>query len=207
MNTQPCPRAVGVLASTVSCIISAGSLAAGTTGELAAHWRAQQVRLQYHGFTSAYDCDALADKVADILQILGAHPATRVSGAGCAAGRPSRTVTLQILTALPAPAAGPLEPNQQQLLQQLGVPASQGSFSARWDTVELAAADRRLQLQPGDCELIEQVGKELLPQLGMEVVEQNTPCIPREVPLTRPTLTVRTLIASQSAAVDRSSTR
>jgi len=58
-------------------------------------------------------------------------------------------------------------------------------------------------MQIGDCELIEQLGKKLLPDLGMQVVQQSTRCTSGQRQLTNPILSVRVLIASTAPASDQ----
>ena len=79
-------------------------------------------------------------------------------------------------------------------------------FPAQWKTVELAR-DRRLDLQPGDCELMEGLSKDVLPKLSIKIVSDRVLCTPNNLSITTPELTVSALVplpkADESSSADR----
>lgn len=165
-----------------------------------ATWKTQEIRYSYTGFTTAYNCDAFEDRIKTILRALGAHEQTRVSTQGCNFSRPSRTFFVTITTATPvpvaeAPAKSPADVSKEELLKRLGVPAAQldETFPAQWKTINLAR-ERRLNLQGGDCELMEGLKNHVLPKLSVKVVSDRVQCIPRQVSIQAPELTVSALV-------------
>jgi hypothetical protein len=166
-------------------------------------WKVQEVKYSYVAFTTAYDCDAAAQKIASILKELGAHPNTKVSTSGCNFNRPSRNffVTIAAATPVPASEATPTATDQskQELLKRLGIKndISSDQFPAEWKTVDLAK-NRRLDLRPGDCELMEGLRDKVLPKLGMKVTDRSLGCTPHTVGIATPELKVSALMPTKS---------
>lgn len=165
-----------------------------------ATWKTQQIRYSYTGFTTAYNCDAAEDRIEAILRALGAHESTKVSATGCNFNRPSRNFFITITTAMPvpvaeAPAKSQPDASKDELLERLGVARTQldQTFPAQWKTVELSR-NRRLNLEGGDCELMEGLKNRVLPKLSLKIVKDRVQCIPRQVSIQAPELTVSALV-------------
>lgn len=165
-----------------------------------ATWQTQEIRYSYTGFTTLYNCDAAEDRIKAILRALGAHEQTKVSATGCNFNRPSRNFFITITTATPVPvsdatAKSPADASKDELLKRLGVPSAQleGTFPAEWKTVELSR-NRRLNIEPGDCELIEGIKDRVLPKLSVKVISSRVQCIPRQVSIQPPEITVSALM-------------
>lgn len=165
-----------------------------------ATWKTQEIRYSYSGFTTLYNCDAAEDRIEAILRALGAHEQTKVSATGCNFNRPSRNFFITITTATPvpvgeAPAKSQADTSREELLKRLGVSSAQleGTFPAEWKTVELSR-NRRLNLEGGDCELLEGLKDRVLPKLGVKIVSSRVQCIPRQVSIQAPELTVSALV-------------
>jgi hypothetical protein len=165
-----------------------------------ATWQTQEIRYSYTGFTTAYNCDAAEDRIKAILRALGAHEQTKVSATGCNLNRPSRNFFITITTATPVPvgeatAKSQAETSREELLKRLGVASAQldGTFPAEWKTVELSR-NRRLNLEGGDCELMEGLKDRVLPKLGVKIISSRVQCIPRQVSIQAPELTVSALV-------------
>lgn len=172
-------------------------------------WHLQEINYSYMGFTTAYNCDAFETKLESILKSLGAHPATRVRASGCQLNVPSRNFFVTITTARPVPASeeaamaiksGKRTESQQKLLDRLGVknPVSTDAFAAQWTTVDLSR-DRKLDLQPGDCELMEGLRDQVLPKMGIKVVSDDVNCTPKQLSIQTPELKVSALVPLPSA--------
>jgi hypothetical protein len=162
-------------------------------------WKVQEINYSYVGFTTAYDCDSAAEKIKRILNELGAHPNTKVTANGCAFDRPSRNFFITITAATPVPAAEAqqtaADKSKQELLKRLGTKSdiSSDEFPAQWKTVDLAK-ERRLDLRPGDCELMEGLRDKVLPKLGVKVTEDRLRCTPNQVGISTPQLKVSALV-------------
>jgi hypothetical protein len=176
-------------------------------------WKPVEIKYSYVGFTTAYNCDAFEAKVKNILLALGASPLTKVQANGCVdINRPSRNFFVTITTATPIPKSEAKEPenkSEQELVERLTGkkdPLKAEPFPAQWRTVDLHR-ERRLDLQPGDCELMEGLSKDVLPKLSVKIVTDRVQCTPRNISIQTPQLTVSALTAlpkaDESAAADR----
>jgi hypothetical protein len=170
------------------------------SGPVQAAWQTQEIRYSYTGFTTLYNCDAAEDRIKAILRALGAHEQTKVSATGCTLNRPSRNFFITITTATPVPvgdatAKTPADASKDELLKRLGVQSAQleGTFPAEWKTVELSR-NRRLNIEPGDCELMEGIKDRVLPKLSVKVISSRVQCIPRQVSIQPPEITVSALM-------------
>jgi hypothetical protein len=171
-------------------------------------WRVQEITYSYFGFTTAYSCDAVEDKLKAILKTLGSHPSTKVKANGCSLGRPSRSFFVTITTATPIPVSDVPVPSSGEvaradLLKKLGTKSDFAAeeFPAAWKQIDLSR-DRRLHLEPGDCELMQGLRDEILPKLGVKIEADSVRCTPKQVTPTTPQLKVSALVrmASPDAA-------
>jgi hypothetical protein len=167
-------------------------------------WKMQEIRYSYTGFTTAYSCDAMEDRLKAILRTLGAHPQTRVFAQGCDFNRPSRNFFITITTVAPVPVADKAPPSaaeksREELLKRLGVAPTllDETFPAQWQTIELSR-DRKLRLQPGDCELMQGLRDHVLPKLSFKVITDRVQCVPRQLTYQTPELTVSALVPMAS---------
>lgn len=166
-------------------------------------WKPQEIRYSYVGFTTAYNCDAAEARLKNILLALGAHPQTKVYANGCYNNRPSKSFFISITTATPV-AASDAKPSardqtEQELIKKLGGKntISTEPFPAQWQTVNLSR-DRKLDLQPGDCELMQGLRDSVLPKLSVKIVTDRVECTPRSLSIQTPALEVSALIPVSS---------
>jgi hypothetical protein len=150
-----------------SMLLPLAGYAAESSAPVQATWKTQEIRYSYVGFTTAYNCDAAESRLKAILRALGAHEQTRVSAQGCDFNRPSRNFFINM--------------------------ALDENFPAQWQTIELAR-DRKLDLQPGDCELMQGLREHVLPKLSVKVVADRVNCVPRQLSYQTPELTVSALV-------------
>lgn len=166
-----------------ACLISLSAVAApaaeSAAGEEAGVWKKHEYTLTYAGFTTLYSCDGLRSKLELLLRLGGAREDLKVR-ASCAGPNdgPSRMTTAYLTyytlvpggAAAPAPAAGkaPEAPSEP------GV--------GTWRPVKIAANTPR-EIEGGDCELVEQFIREILPTLTTRNVEQHMTCFPHQVTL------------------------
>jgi len=186
----------------------AGARDLGTeTQAIRSVWHPQEIRYSYAGLTTAYNCDAAESRIKNILLALGAHPNTKVRASGCFANRPSRHFFVTITTATPVTAKDAAglssgetpDSSKQELLKRMGVNAAidKDEFQATWKTVDLAR-DRKLDLQPGDCELMQSLRDHVLPKLSklsVRVITDRVNCVPNQLGIMTPELTVSALTA------------
>lgn len=171
-------------------------------------WRPQQIRYSYTAFTTAYDCDAAAAKLKEILTTLGAHPQTQVRATGCNLNRPSRMFFISITTATPVAvtdetraSTASTRTSEQALIEKLGGKSAVTTepFGATWQTIDLSA-NRKLDLQPGDCELMEGLRNHVLPKIGVKVINDRVQCFPNTLSINTPQLEVSALVPVGDAA-------
>ena len=129
-------------------------------------WQRHEYSFEYMGFTSTYSCDGLADKLQLLLLLSGARADAKAEPGACASpfGRPDRFARAKLVfyTLAPAGAAGG-EPGQ-----------------GRWRPVSFAARTP-IDLQTGDCELIEQFREEVLKKMfTIRNLVDGTRCIPHQ---------------------------
>lgn len=167
-------------------------------------WKPQEIRYSYVGFTAAYGCSAAEARLKKILLAVGAHPQTQVRTMGCLNDRPSKDFFISIITATPVAAQdvkpSAREQSMQALIEKLGGTKafSTDPFPAQWQTVNLSR-DRKLDLQPGDCELMQGLRDSVLPKLSIKVVADGVQCTPHQLSIQTPELTVSALMAVPSA--------
>lgn len=70
-------------------------------------------------------------------------------------------------------------------------------FPAQWRRVALHRG--RLHLEPGDCDLIEELQKKVLPKLAVRVVDDDLQCSPNQLTPGQPRLEVEALVEMPKA--------
>lgn len=178
--------------------------AAGTATEIAAPvqaiWKQQDVNFYFQSFTTFYSCRSLADKVERLLLALGASRDTKVRSSGCDANEIARAPYLRIKLTSPIEAtpAALAELEKTRSTRELtarvrGERAQDPSdqFPAHWKRVSLSRG--QLNLEPGDCELIEQIKRKVLPKLAVRVVKDDLQCTPNQLTLGQPRFEVEAL--------------
>lgn len=187
--------------ATLFCLSIASVWAADSAAPIEAIWKPQQIVFPYQGFTTAYDCDALADKVERILRAVGAHQEVTARASGCIINKPSRSITVRLTAATPVEAsqmnklALAQDPERAKLIERIGGKQAidADAFAAVWQTVALNR-DRPLDLEPGDCELLEQLRDRVLPKLQVKIIENEVHCTPHQLSSVTPRLVVSALI-------------
>jgi len=147
-----------------------------------AKWAPRKLSFIYQGFTSKYTCDGLRDQMKQILQELGAskdlvvkrYACTRLDGPEQS---PGVLATFSVLTSPGTDDRGT---------------AGSKNVPARWDTVTLNS-DTPRQSNWGDCELIEQVKKQVLPLFTTRNLTYTSSCFPHDVSLAGAHLSVEVL--------------
>lgn len=166
-------------------------------------WKPQEFVFHYQSFTTFYSCSGLADKVKRILLALGADADTRVQVSGCEFGSniaamPAvrvRTVTLVEATPDALAELAKTRP-QRELAARVRKDRGNGiaidkPFAAQWERVSLSRG--KLGIETGDCELIEQLTKRVLPRLAVRVIENKLSCMPNQQSFNQPRLEVDAL--------------
>jgi len=177
------------------------------TAEIEAIWKRQQISFQYRGHSTFYSCGGLRQKLRDILTGLGARDTIRLNGYACddATGRAHFDIILESPIAATDENVNALTTYsaEQHLVARvrgdiLPSAADLERFPASWETVSFAR-NRTMRLDPGDCELVEQLLRSILPRLSVQIVDDSVRCSPFGN-MRPPRLTVRALVARETGA-------
>jgi hypothetical protein len=187
--------AVRVLAMLVLTMLVCGPTWADTpaasSGGESAVWTEKQVRFVYLGFTTKFSCDGLADRVKQVLLLLGARKDLQVSPVPCSTpfGRPDPfpgvTVKMNVLEPAGTKSGG----------------AAAQTVRAHWKMVDVNQALAKDPLwQAGQCELLEQIKQTFLPQFTTRNVQYRSTCVPFQLYLGATQLRAEVLIADEQDA-------
>lgn len=193
------------VAATLVCCISTAACAADAADPVQAIWKPQEITFHFQSFTTFYSCDGLEGKLERILRALGAENAkVRVRSVEC----PSRVASLPrvvatIISPVEATPEAIAERDKDKSTRELAARVTgrqeelatlNEQFAANWKRVSLSRG--ALNLEPGDCELIEEVKRKVLPKLAVRIVQDNVGCSPGTVSLGQPQLEVEALVAA-----------
>lgn len=167
------------------CALPAFASAQDAAGQsVQAQWQQQELHFSFMGLKTAYSCDSLEDRLEQLLQELGARPDVKVRATGCAPKQISGMITAHINVNMPVDA---------------GAAGSGPSFAAQRKTVTLAAHSDGRRVGSGDCELLEQVRRQVLPALKLQVVKDELRCFPGAESLGDRTMEIAVLVPVASA--------
>lgn len=179
-----------ILAMTGAFAVSAAEPAA-----VSAVWVEKDLSFTHMGFTSYYSCDGIRDKVRYVLTQVGARPGFKVTVSGCVNGNgPEIMPRVRVRAAMPREATPEVLAElardrstreltaRQQGRAAAGTAADAGSapFQAQWRTLQFRGTPNS-EVQDGDCELMEQLVREVLLPLGVrEVAGSRLACVPHQ---------------------------
>ena len=188
-----------------ACGFAQSPSASATADPVQAIWKAQEITFTFESFTTFYSCSSLEAKLKRILTAVGADPTMKVRSRGCFERNSfQRMPVVEIALASPV-AATPealAERDKNRSVRELAarvrgasklLEQAEAQFPAHWKTVSLSRGD--LRLDPGDCELIDQLKKKVFPQLGVRLVEDRVKCAPNTTTPNQPRLVVEALTA------------
>jgi hypothetical protein len=173
--------------------VETASLAAGVEEGV---WLRRELTFVYMGFTSYYSCESLADKLKAMLRSAGAREDVRVVPRGCGTSpfevTTMPTAQLEFYAFVPAALAPPAPPppKPDAPAKQLGRdapklkrrdPHDPQPGTGLWRTVDWDGRRTRGPVDPGDCELVEQFVRQVLPLLTTRNVKDDLRCVPRQV--------------------------
>ena len=147
--------------------------------DIEAVWKAQSIVFDYRSEGRLYPCDILEYKISVILRRLGARDTLALHRSGCRdlAGR----VRFEMLMEFPVTATAA---NIQEITTydaedeliarlrgvQLASPMDLERFPAAWQSVSL----RTLDLEAGDCALVQQLRRQIMPKMSVQVTKDIT---------------------------------
>lgn len=129
-----------------------------------AQWQVHQVRFRYFGFGAHYTCAGIETTLRRLLKVIGARDDVRVENSCFGSNEVQRFHRINLAFALPVPA------DKSELSKEI--------IPAEWQAVKLNGRRARY-LDEGDCELIEQFYRHVMPKLGFKQIKNRMRCIPR----------------------------
>jgi hypothetical protein len=161
-------------------IVGAGLLLAQHPAACAADldeavWKEQRLDFSYLGRTARYSCDGLRDKMRSLLLDMGARRDLKVSVSACnespPLGKGYLGPQLHLVFSSPVlPQAG---------LQALH-PGDLKAVSARYQPFTLTSNAFK-NYGVGDCELVEEFARQILPKLSARDVKRDITCVPYQL--------------------------
>jgi len=143
-----------------------------------ADWQSHELTFNFSSFNTWYNCQSFEDRLTDILRQLGAREDVKVRTSGCYGSRDlGNMLTSRITVHLPMTGQ-----------------ATATGFMAGYRTVKLRG-DQRTSTGLGDCEMLEQIQRQLLPKLGLQNEGATLHCFPGNAINAGQSLEVRALMA------------
>jgi hypothetical protein len=166
-------------------------------------WRQQSLEFAYQGTSTAYSCSTLQQRLEAILRSVGARDGLTVVMQRC---MDQAGAYVQITLESPVEAteanigAVTRHTSRDELVakvrnEALPTPENIERFSAEWKTVSMSR-DRALKLEPGDCELVKQLRRDVFPRMSIRIVRDNLKCSVAFGNLGQPQLSVAALVAA-----------
>lgn len=143
-------------------------------------WAKHQDTFTFMGFTSRYSCDGLQSKLTALLRLAGARPDFKITSS-CAApgGVPDRIATVRMTYHTLSPAGAPAPAPAKDAAGKDKTPEPPEPGVGAWRSVELTARMPR-DIDSGDCELVDQFSKEILPTFTTRDVVSRMSCVPHQ---------------------------
>jgi hypothetical protein len=185
-----------------TCLSALALNAMASDAGIEAVWKPQRVTFSFISTTTFYSCGELEHRLRSVLIVLGAHEDMVVDRRQCA---PDRGMSLHFTFMSPIEATSEnvraltTFATEEQLiarLKDIKLPEAEDlrRFPAEWQSVSLSS-DRRLRLRASDCELMEQIRRQLLSHLQLRKVSRRLVCSHGNF-ARPPPLTMSALVAS-----------
>ncbi len=177
--------ALGALACTSAG--AAPQAASAGNGPQTAVWTTRELEFVYQGFTAQYSCDGLSDRLRVVLTKLGASNLHLQEGPCSSLGAPDPFPGVKI---------------KMDVLEPAGDRRAAGAtptVPAHWQTVDLVSRTDS-GMTAGDCELIEQIHRRILPLFAARNVQYEATCVPRQSSVGGVRLRAEVLVADVTAA-------
>ena len=183
--------------------VAAAPVAPAGPDTVQAIWKHQEIAFYFQSFTTFYSCTGLEGKVERVMRALGVHAEVRVRSADCpsSVARMPRVI-MKVASPVEATPEAYAERDKNKSVRELTERVKGGkstnplnsleAFPAQWRKVSLTRG--RLALEPGDCELIEELQRKVLPKLAVRVTDDDLRCSPNQLTLGQPRLQVDALV-------------
>jgi hypothetical protein len=199
-------KLVRSLAMGTLALFGATSVVAQQAGEpIQAIWKPQELTFHFHSFNTFYSCDSLESKLEQILERIGARAEVKVRSADCGRGPVSSPrADIRLISPVAATPDALAEAKQGESKRELIARITRDrddaikigeQFPAQWQRVTIGAGRATPSLAGGDCELLDQVRRHLLPKLAVRVIKSDAPCPANVTSISQSQLVVEALMA------------
>jgi hypothetical protein len=153
------------------CALQAPARALSAGEPMAAVWRERHVEFLYRGRTSRYSCNGLREKVRALLLDLGVRRDLTIVPLGCRDydREPSGAGESKLEIAFSSPASRAAAATRPQ--------EGDDAIDARFEPFSIET-DALRNMGIGDCELVQEFARQLLPKLATRKVKQDVHCVP-----------------------------
>ena len=156
-------RFIKFLASCLVCLTIIGTAAPVKSEIVEAQWEVKQVRFRFIGMSTAYTCDSMENILKRLLRLLGARDDARAESRCIGSNGPTRVHRVKLAFAIP------------RLADKTDI--SREIVPAEWQEVKITGRSSR-HLDSGDCELIEQFDRQVLPLFQVSKLNKRIRCVP-----------------------------
>lgn len=191
-------------------LLAAGVASAQTQPDesvVEAVWKPQRMNFVYRGYSTLYSCRGLQDKLEKILTTVGARDSIQLRAYSC--DDELAIARFQIVLTSPVEAtpenvqALTTYDTQDELVarvrgERLASAEDVQRFPAVWKTISFARS-REMRLAPGDCELVDQLRRHILPRMSVQIVNDQVRCS-QFGNIGKPRLTVSALVPVTASA-------
>jgi hypothetical protein len=189
------------IALVATCAVLFGTVARADEGMVKAVWKRQEVTFFLQTFTTFYSCEGLRGRLKTLLIAAGARKEDlRIQVTGCDPNDgPTRSPYVRITLASPVEATPEniAEIDKDHATRELAARVRNETlepntpFDAQWQPVPYTRG--KLDLEPGECELIDELNKRVFSKLAMRVVKNELSCTPHQLTLGQPRLEMEAL--------------
>jgi hypothetical protein len=156
-------RFIKFLTICLICITIIGTAAPVKSEILEAQWEVKQVRFRFVGMSTAYTCDSMENILKRLLRLLGARDDARAESRCIGNNGLSRVHRVKLAFAIP------------RLADKTDI--SREIVPAEWQEVKITGRSSR-HLDSGDCELMEQFERQVLPHFQVSKLNKRIRCVP-----------------------------
>ena len=184
------PRPVTIKAMILSIFLGAMLSPASLQAQgspVEAQWEVYQVRFRYTGMSSHYTCQGMENTLKRLLRLIGARDDMRVEARCSSFSRVERFQRVNMAFALPVPR------------EMADISAE--VFPAEWRVVKVSGVSSRY-LDDGDCELLEEFERQVMPLLNVQNTGRKIRCVPYRREFNRVNLRVKALMALEKPKLE-----
>ncbi|HEY7641807.1 MAG TPA: hypothetical protein VH814_18905 [Steroidobacteraceae bacterium] len=147
-------------------------------------WKPQRITFVYRGYSTLYSCGGLQDKLETILTTVGARGGIQLRAYSCDDAQSIARFEIVLASPVEATPENLEELTSYDARDELvsrvrgeRLPSAEDvqRFPAVWKTISFARS-REMKLAPGDCELVQQLRRQLLPRMSVQIVTDQVRC-------------------------------